>query len=189
MRSLRRLWGLLAGLLSHSTTDHLFTFHLLRERANEWGHNLWVAALDFKKAFDSVEHKSIWAALKAQIVQPEYIVLLQQLYGGQTATVKTDVSSRPFSLLWGTKQGDPLSSLLFNALLQHILGPLVSEWQRKKKGVELGFTSTATLINLRFADGVLLTSQTLPRLTTMPDDIVSAAKPRGLELHPSKATY
>eukprot|EP00959_Pyramimonas_sp_CCMP1952_P367955 7707836-Pyramimonas_sp.AAC.1 len=50
----------------HSTTDHLFTFHVLRVRANEWGQNLRVAALDFKKGFDSVEHKSIWAALKAQ---------------------------------------------------------------------------------------------------------------------------
>ena len=31
----------------HSTIDHLFTFHLLRERAHEWNQNLWVAALDF----------------------------------------------------------------------------------------------------------------------------------------------
>ena len=44
-----------------------------------------------------------------------------------------DTASRPFNLIRGTKQGDPLSSLLFNALLQHILGPLVSEWQQKIK--------------------------------------------------------
>ena len=55
-----------------------------------------------------------------------------------------------------------------------------------RKRIELGFTTTATLTNLRFADDVLLTSQTLPRLTTMLDDIVRAAKPHGLELHPNK---
>ena len=147
---------------------------------------MWVAALDFKKAFDTVEHESIWAALKAQGVQRGYISLLQQLYEGQEATVKTDVTSRPFRLLQGTKQGDPLSSLLFNALLQHILEPLITEWQQKGKGVQLGLTTVTTLTNLRFADDVLLTSQTLPRLTTMLEDIVRAAQPHGLELHPSK---
>ena len=92
------------------------------------------------------------------------------------ATVKTDVMSRPFNLSRGTKQGDPFSSLLFNALLQHILEPLIAEWQNNDKGVQLGFTPTTTLTNLRFADDVLLTSWTLPRLTTMLDDIVRAVK-------------
>ena len=102
------------------------------------------------------------------------------------ATVKTYVMSRPFNLSRGTKQGDPLSSLLFNALLQHILEPLIAEWQNNDKGVQFGFTPATTLTNLRFADDVLLTSRTLPRLTTMLDDIVRAARPHGLELHPSK---
>eukprot|EP00959_Pyramimonas_sp_CCMP1952_P228718 4782071-Pyramimonas_sp.AAC.1 len=55
--------------------------------------NLWIAALDFNSDFDTVERNSMWAALGAHGVQRGYISLLQQLFEGQTATVKTDVSS------------------------------------------------------------------------------------------------
>eukprot|EP00959_Pyramimonas_sp_CCMP1952_P228013 4768163-Pyramimonas_sp.AAC.1 len=48
-----------------STIDHLFAFSLIRERAREWNQPLWIAALDFQKAFDCIEHNSIWAAMCA----------------------------------------------------------------------------------------------------------------------------
>ena len=38
---------------------------------------LWVAALDFKKAFDSVEHDALWKALEEQEVPETYINLLK----------------------------------------------------------------------------------------------------------------
>eukprot|EP00959_Pyramimonas_sp_CCMP1952_P205669 4301053-Pyramimonas_sp.AAC.1 len=40
-----------------STTDHLFTLTQIQEKANEWTIPVWTAAVDFKKAFDSVSHK------------------------------------------------------------------------------------------------------------------------------------
>ena len=170
----------------HSTTDHLFTFHMVRERAREWNQPVWVAALDFKKAFDSIEHDSLWSALREQGVEPGYVHLMQRLYHDQEATVRTDVTSRSFSLRRGTKQGDPLSSLLFNAVLQHIMAPLIQKWQKKRMGIQLGATNISTLTNLRFADDVLLTAQTLPHLHGMLIDVVQAARPHGLELHPAK---
>ena len=142
-----------------------------------------MSALDFKKAFDSVEHDSIWQSLGAQGIEPGYITILQKLYHGQTATVRTDVDSRPFSLHRGTKQGDPLSSLLFNAVLQHIMAPLTTKWRDTHHGIQLSDTSSSILTILRFADDVLLMAPTLPRLTEMLADIVTAAAAHGLELH------
>ena len=142
--------------------------------------------MDFKKAFDTVEHDNLWEALHHQGVPPGYVGLLQRLYRDQTAVVRTDTTSRPFDLRRGTKQGDPLSSLLFNALLQHILAPLVPNWQRKRRGVQLGHTDESTLTNLRFADDILLTSQTLHNLKTVLSDLITSTKPHGLELHPTK---
>ena len=169
-----------------STQDHLFTFHLLRERAREWNQPLWIAALDFKKAFDTVEHESLWAALASQGITADYIHILKRLYSEQTATVQTDTTSRPFHLLRGTKQGDPLSSLLFNSLLEYIMRPLVTKWQQRTQGVQLGFSPECCLTNLRFADDVLLVSRTLPRLTTMLKEMVTAAQTHGLQIHPDK---
>ena len=46
-----------AGFKSgYACDDHLFTATMLHEKAREWGMPLWIAAIDFKKAFDTVEH-------------------------------------------------------------------------------------------------------------------------------------
>ena len=47
----------------YSTTDHLFTFQQLRQRA-QWHQTLWVENIDIKKALDTVEHSSIWRGLE-----------------------------------------------------------------------------------------------------------------------------
>ena len=103
---------------SFSTLDHLFTLAQVSEKAHEWQKTIWLAAIDFQKAFDTVEHASLWHALADQNVPAGYIRLLQKLHEGQKTQVRTDVESKSFDIGRGTKQGDPLSSLLFNALLE-----------------------------------------------------------------------
>eukprot|EP00973_Karenia_brevis_P025413 3506433-Karenia_brevis.AAC.1 len=93
---------------------------MLKKNAHEWQHPVWLAALDVKKAFDSISHNAIWATLERQQIPQPYIDLLRDLYDGQTAHVQTDRRSRTFIVQCGTEQGDPLSSLLFNALLEDV---------------------------------------------------------------------
>ena len=70
--------------IGFSTIDHLWTISHIIEKAEEWNINLWVAAVDYRKAFDSIEHQSIWRALKKQGVPVGYIKLLSKLYDGQS---------------------------------------------------------------------------------------------------------
>ena len=98
------------------TDDHLFTLTMLQETARESQLPLWVATLDFKKAFDTVSHHALWESLQDQGIHPAYINILTRLYTGQTGSVTTDVPSREFNIQRGTKQGDPLSSLLFSCV-------------------------------------------------------------------------
>ena len=44
--------------MGYSTTDHVYTFQQLILTATEWHRSVWVAAVDFKKAFDS----TLWSA-------------------------------------------------------------------------------------------------------------------------------
>ena len=44
---------------------------------------LWICAIDFKKAFDTVEHFRIWEALKSQGVPANYIDALVRSYTAQ----------------------------------------------------------------------------------------------------------
>jgi hypothetical protein len=176
-----------AGFRPHfSTLHHMSTFALIQEKAHEWQRPVMVAVFDFKKAFDCVEHECLWNALERQGVPDCYIQLLSNLYKGQTGHVRTDRVSKPYDIMRGTKQGDPLSSILFNALLEDIMREVKHTWVQKRMGLQLGHTDITHLTNLRFADDVLLVSQTLPRLQQMLSDISIAAKSRGLELHPDE---
>ena len=114
-----------AGFRHGRTVDeHLLTFNLLQERCKEWGQQLWVAAVDFTKAFDSIKQDYLWQALLDQKVPECYVHLLQKLYHDQTARIKLDCQSEMFSITKVTKQGDPLSPMLFNALLEQMFGPI-----------------------------------------------------------------
>ena len=171
---------------NYSTDDHLFTAAMIHEKSQEWQLPLWVSAVDFKKAFDTIDHNELWQALHHQSIPPSYIRLFQLLYSDQTATIKTDTMSKQFHIQRGVKQGDPLSSLLFNALLEHVFKQLKQRWTTRKYGIRLGHTSLTTLTNLRFADDVLLFASTLPQLTSMLSDLHDIAGTCGLELHPDK---
>ena len=170
----------------YSTDDHLFTSTILHERSHEWQLPLWISAVDFKKAFDTIDHSRLWQALHNQQVPPHYVTLLQSLYSNQTAHVKTDKVSRQFQIQRGVKQGDPLSSLLFNALLEDVFKTLKQRWSSRQHGLRLGHTNATLLTNLRFADDVLLFATTAPQLTNMLNDLHDVAGSCGLELHPDK---
>ena len=104
---------------SYQTTDHLATYRIIEQKCHEWGIKMWTAMVDFTKAFDSISHKSIWEALKSCNVDHEYVSLLRKIYKDQKASVQTDEESKIFDIQKGSKQGDPMSSLLFNTVLQY----------------------------------------------------------------------
>ena len=93
---------------TYQTTDHLATYRLIERKCHEWGINMWTATVDSMKAFDSISLKSIWEALESCNVDHEYVSLLRKIYRDQKASVQTD-------------QGDPMSGLLFNTVLQYSL--------------------------------------------------------------------
>ena len=102
---------------SYQTTDHLATYRVVEQKCQEWGIKIWTATIVFTKAFDSITRKPIWKALKSCGIERDYISLLKKLYRDQRAYVLTDEEGNMFEIKKGTKQGDPLSSLLFNMVL------------------------------------------------------------------------
>ena len=84
-------------------------------RCNEWNVPLWMISLDLRKAFDRIQHEPLFEALREQGVPNPYIQLLAALYENQQGCVN---GSRMFLIQRGVKQGDVLSTLLFNAGLE-----------------------------------------------------------------------
>ena len=145
---------------------------------------MWICAIDFKKAFDTVEHESIWAALEHQKVHSKYISILKELYTGQTGQVIADKVSRNFDINRGTKQGDPISPCLFSAVLEFAMGDIQVLWKSRRCGIEL--KEGERLTNLRFADDILLFATSREMLSEVLRGLKSAAGRVGLELHMGK---
>ena len=172
---------------TYQTMDHLATYRLLEQKCQEWGIKMWTATVDFMKAVDSISHNSIWKALLSCNVDLGYVCLLKKIYKDQKASVQTDEESEIFDIQKGSKQGDPLSSLLFNTVLQYALKNVVLKWQRTKgMGIYLSDQDRDCLTNLRFADDVMLFATSKGQVQNMMWEFKEATKKVGLTIHPNK---
>ena len=165
--------------------DHVFAITCISEVSQEWNIPVWIAAVDYAKAFDTISHASIWESLKQQQVNAQCINILQRLYRGQSGTVCCDRPSRKFNIARGTKQGDPISPILFNACLETVMRNVKVTWELKKYGLDLGHGGER-LTNLRFADDLLLIGRSRKQVAKMLEDLSNASRQIGLEVHMGK---
>ena len=98
---------------------------------------MWTATVDFTKAFDSISHNSIWEALKSCNVDHEYVSLLRKINKDQKASVQTEEESNIFDIQKRSKQGDPMSILLLNTVLQYSLKEEIKCWQKTKRNGDI----------------------------------------------------
>ena len=146
-----------------------------------------MSTIDFAKAFDNIKHSAIWNSfLRYYGITPAYVKPLQKFYKQQEGTVFTDKESEVFPIKKGTKQGDPLSPLLFNTLLQYSLENNLTKWQENRKGIRLSDNTDDCLTNLRIADDVLLFSTSLGQLRDMLCDFKASTEVVGLGIHPDE---
>ena len=106
--------------------------------------------MDLRKAFDTVSHEHLLISLGYYGLDPAYIALLQRLYKHQSGSVN---ESRHFKIMRGVKQGDVLSAILFNCVLDIAFG----NWkvQLEDEGIFIG-DCRKRLTNTRYVDDVLL---------------------------------
>ena len=64
----------------YSTVDHLQKINQLIEKCNEFKRPLCIGYIDYEKAFDSIEHKAIFKALRSVGMNETYKLLLSRIY-------------------------------------------------------------------------------------------------------------
>uniref|UniRef100_A0A3Q3GDX3 Reverse transcriptase domain-containing protein n=1 Tax=Labrus bergylta TaxID=56723 RepID=A0A3Q3GDX3_9LABR len=111
-----------------------------------------VFRLDAQKAFDRVGWDYLWAVLEEFGFCRKFICMIKTLYTNPYAVVQTDnILSTPFPLRRGTRQGCPLSPLLFALSLE----PLAQEIRLNNQISPISIQDTKHKISL-YADDVLL---------------------------------
>jgi len=97
------------------TRDAIGTLRVLTERSFEVDRDVYVCFVDYEKAFDRVDWKKLMRVLRRLGVDYRDRKLIGNLYMGQAFTVRIEEEdSDPGIIGRGTRQGCPLSPLLFN---------------------------------------------------------------------------
>ena len=69
----------------------------LMEKKIERQQDLYFCFINYKKAFDCVDHNILWKGLRYLGVPEHLIILMERLHEGQQATVRTDFGeTEPF---------------------------------------------------------------------------------------------
>ena len=71
------------------TRDQIANIHWIMEKAREFQKIIYFCFIDYAKAFDCVDHNTLWKILKEMGIPDHLICLLRNLYAGQEATVRT----------------------------------------------------------------------------------------------------
>ena len=71
------------------TRDQIANIHKTMEKAREFQKNIYFCFIEDAKAFDCVDHNTLWKTLKEMGIPDHLTCLLRNLYAGQEATVTT----------------------------------------------------------------------------------------------------
>lgn len=154
--------------------------HILNEllRHSKTTEGLVAVQLDVSKAFDTVSHEAIGEALRRKGL-PELVVrLVEDSYKNVRTIIKNGEDEIGIHIQRGVKQGDPLSPLIFNLVMEPMLAALESQPGYKiKEGHNVSV--------LAFADDIILTANTAPQASNLLG--VAEAYLRGLGMSISAA--
>ena len=74
------------------TSDNISALWLIIEKAREFfnDHHLFIAFIDFKAVFDSVDHLALWSILRNMGVAGKLVNLLSSIYDGAEYYVRVN---------------------------------------------------------------------------------------------------
>ncbi|XKL63185.1 hypothetical protein PGB90_005549 [Kerria lacca] len=163
----------------YSTYDHLHVINQLLEKSHEYNFEISLAFIDYTKAFDSVRYPYLISALKNHGVHEKLLNIISNSYTNLKARIITDITGPYFSIEKGVRQGDPLSPILFNSILEKIFKNL--DWG--DKGISINGEKVS---NLRFADDVVIIAGSFNQLEEMLHELDNQGREAGLNINTNK---
>ena len=94
------------------------------------GKNHMMISIDAEKAFDKIQHPFMIKNLKEMGIKGTYLNIVKVIYDKPTVNILSGEKLKAFPLRSGTRQGYPLSPLLFNIVLK---STTCSNGRRKRK--------------------------------------------------------
>ena len=99
--------------------------------------NHMIISIDTGKAFDKMQHPFMIRTLQKMGIEGTYLNIVKAIYDKPTANIFLDGEKlKAFPLRLGTRQGCPLSPLLFNIVLEVLA--TASREEKEIKGTDIG---------------------------------------------------
>ena len=113
--------------------------------------NHMIISIDAEKAFDKIQHPFMIKTLQKSGIEGTYLNIIKAIYNKPTANILNGEKLKAFPLKSGTRQGCPLSPLLFNIVLEVLATAIRAE--NEIKGIQIGKEEVKLSL---FADDMIL---------------------------------
>lgn len=141
---------------------------------------LCVTFIDVKKAFDSVSHDTIILAARRMGVPDRLLSYLRNIYTDVETRLRVEGElSEPISIGQGVRQGDPLSPVLFNTVIDWILAEQDPELSVRRGDQKVG--------HFAFADDLILLSRGGRAMQSKVGRLTESLGAAGLEVNQLKS--
>ena len=168
----------------HSTMDHIFTLMASVQKQLIRHRKLYVAYIDFRKAFDCISREKLWSVLHKLGISFKMLRALKNMYNIVKAKVRVGKDyTDSFFCPRGLKQGEICSPLLFSLLINELTKDILANG---KHGIQLSPEITHILI-LLFADDVALLSDSAVGLQKQLDILYDTCKNLDLSVNLEKS--
>uniref|UniRef100_A0A6V7KNU3 Reverse transcriptase domain-containing protein n=1 Tax=Bracon brevicornis TaxID=1563983 RepID=A0A6V7KNU3_9HYME len=168
-----------AFIKADGLADNIFVLATVIADARILLKELHLAAVDVRKAFDTVSHEAIERVMTRNGLPDGFVEYVMNLYRTSSTVIEVDgVKSRPIFPGQGVRQGDPLSSFIFNLAINEVL---------KKIPVECGYILQGRTVSaLAFADDLILLAGSREGLQISLNRAMESLADHGLKPMPSK---
>ncbi|VDP52259.1 unnamed protein product [Schistosoma curassoni] len=163
-------------------TDQIATLRIIVEQSIEWNSSLYIHFIDYEKAVDSVDRRTLWKLLRHYGVSEKIVNIIRNSYDGlQCKVVHGGQLTDAFQVRTGVRQGCLLSPFLFLLVVDWVMMTSTSEGKH-------GIQSTAhnQLDDLDFPDGLALLSLTHERMQIKTTSAAAVFASIGLSIHMGK---
>ena len=111
-----------------------------------------IISIDAEKAFDKIQHLFMIKTLQKMAIEGTYLNIVKAIYDRHTANIIVNGEKlKAFPLRSGTRQGCPLSPLLFN-IVWEVFAIAIRE-EKEIKGIQIGKEEVKLSL---FADDMIL---------------------------------
>ena len=168
----------------YSVTDNIFTLQaMIQKYLSKRGGRFYCLFVDFKKAFDKINHAKLFECLENRGIHGKMLRILKSMYSNLRSCVKTPEGATPlFPCNTGTRQGDVTSTTIFIIFINELCTLLR---ENCTSGIFIN-NDIPDILCLLLADDVTSCAETVVRLQQQLNLIDIFCRDTGMELNLNK---